>query len=312
MNQSFRFPNTNGFTRIYSLTAPTRRPDGNALVAGDEWINLTTFENVIYNGTNFTSDGETSAGVYKFSFDAAAYFTITQADGGGVTFNSVSDGTAGFTFSDPVILNAAAGCHLQLGATATAALIIGGGTSTTKLTTAVTDKNFGGFWTQSTATSGDSRGLYWKHHLDGVIVATGFGDGGRFLTSVSGTGYSYASGVHATMQIEVGGTVTGSGSGLRATFGAIAATRTLGGALSSLHLCSDVATGNTLPTVHGFLRCTDDGAVRFGNFAVIPNVANGTVLAAHITQVMTHSIKIISENGTAYYIMCTDAATNRS
>jgi hypothetical protein len=33
------------------------------------------------------------------AYDALAYMTITQADGAGVTFASVSDGTAGFTFS---------------------------------------------------------------------------------------------------------------------------------------------------------------------------------------------------------------------
>ena len=32
--------------------------------------------------------------------DAAAYMTITQADGGGITFDSVSDGTAQFTFNE--------------------------------------------------------------------------------------------------------------------------------------------------------------------------------------------------------------------
>jgi hypothetical protein len=114
------------------------------------------------------------------------------------------------------------------------------------------------------------------------------------------------------MQINAGATVTGSGSGVRATLAAAAASRTLAGALSAAHICSDIATGNTLPTVHGFMRFTDDGAVRLSNLAVIPVAANGTLLAAHVTQAMTHSIKIVDENGTAYYIMCTNAATNRS
>jgi len=191
-------------------------------------------------------------------------------------------------------------------------LINGGGSASSPLSTSIADKNFMAYWTQSTATSGDSRGLYWRHYLGGAISTTGYGDCIRAFATVTGTGYSYASGVHGTMQINAGGTVTGSGSGIRATLAAAAESRTLVGALSALHLCSDVATGNTLPTVHGFLRCTDDGTVRLGNFAVIPNVANGTIFAAHITQAMTHSIKIISENGTTYYIMCTDAATNRS
>lgn len=200
----------------------------------------------------------------------------------------------------------------QLGTTATSALALGGGTSISPLTTETADKNFIGTWTQSTATSGDSRGAYIRHYLGGTIASTGYGDAMRAFCTVTGTGYSYASGLHGTMQINADATVTGSGSGIRATLAATADTRTLLGALSALHLCSDVATGNTMPTVHGFLRCTDDGAVKMANLAVIPNVSNGTIFAAHTTQTMTHSIKIISEDGTAYYVMCTDAATNRS
>lgn len=200
----------------------------------------------------------------------------------------------------------------QFGGTATAALTFGGGTSVSPLESATADKNFGGMWTKSTAVSGDSRGLYWRHYAGGTIASTGYADAIRAFLTVTGTGYSYASGLHATMQINVGATVTGSGAGLRATFAAEAASRTLAGKLSSLHLCSDVKTGNTLPTDHGFIRVTDDGDVRFTNLAVIPNASNGTIFAAHITQTMTHSIKIISDDGTPYYIMCTNAATNRS
>ncbi len=44
----------------------------------------------------------------------------------------------------------------------------------------------------------------------------------------------------------------------------------------------------------------------------LPDVSNGSVFAAHTTQTMTHSIRIKSATGTDYYIMCTNAATNRS
>ena len=201
---------------------------------------------------------------------------------------------------------------LQFGSTATAALKMGGGTSASPLTTATADKNFLGFWTQSTATSGDSRLAYFRHYLGGTIATTGYGDCLRAFTTVTGTGYSFASGIHATMQINASATVTGSGAGLRATLAAAADTRTLAGKLCALDLCSDIKTGNTMPTVHGFLRCVDEGDVRLSNLAVIPAASNGTIFAAHITQTMTHSIKIVDENGTAYYIMCTNAATNRS
>lgn len=64
-----------------------------------------TLENdeIIDNGTNGTIQLTTN--IFKQSYDAAAYWTATQADGGAVTLNSVSDGTAGFIFSDPVEIN---------------------------------------------------------------------------------------------------------------------------------------------------------------------------------------------------------------
>jgi hypothetical protein len=45
---------------------------------------------------------------------------------------------------------------------------------------------------------------------------------------------------------------------------------------------------------------------------VLPDVTNGSIFAAHTTQTMTHSIRFKSATGTDYYIMCTNAATNRS
>ena len=50
--------------------------------------------------------GATITGVFTNKYDAAAYWTATVADGAGVTFDSVSDGTAAFAFSDPVTVSA--------------------------------------------------------------------------------------------------------------------------------------------------------------------------------------------------------------
>jgi len=61
---------------------------------------------ILQNGESIdnATDGTIAftAGVLKHAFDAAAYWTATQADGGAVTFASVSDGTAGFAFSQKV------------------------------------------------------------------------------------------------------------------------------------------------------------------------------------------------------------------
>lgn len=47
-------------------------------------------------------------------------------------------------------------------------------------------------------------------------------------------------------------------------------------------------------------------------FTEVPNVASGGTLAAHVTDAMSHSIRIRSANGTKYYIMATTTVTNRT
>lgn len=44
----------------------------------------------------------------------------------------------------------------------------------------------------------------------------------------------------------------------------------------------------------------------------VPNVASGGVLAVHTTQVMSHSVRIQSADGTLYYAMLTNVVTNRT
>ena len=48
------------------------------------------------------------------------------------------------------------------------------------------------------------------------------------------------------------------------------------------------------------------------HLAVVPTVLSGGVLAAHTTQVMSHSIRIKDKAGTNYYVMCTATTTNRT
>lgn len=57
----------------------------------------------------------------------------------------------------------------------TAALYLGGGTSTAPMLTSQANKNFVGFWTKSTAVGGDNRGWYLRHYLAGL------GGGGECL-----------------------------------------------------------------------------------------------------------------------------------
>jgi hypothetical protein len=185
------------------------------------------------------------------------------------------------------------------------------GTEASEVSTATADRKFVSIYVKSTAATGDARGIYARLNLAGTATS-GYGDAVRALGYVTGTGYSYASGMHSTLRIGTGATVTGSGAGLRATLEADAATRTLSGALAALQVDSYVGANNTMPTIHGFIRFSDVGSVLLNNLMVLPATAsNNTVFATHTTQTMTHSIRIIDSAGTPYFIMCTNAATNR-
>jgi len=185
------------------------------------------------------------------------------------------------------------------------------GTSSSETTTATADRKFLSMYVKSTAATGDARAIYARLNLAGTATA-GYGDAIRALGYVTGTGYDYASGLHGTLSIAAGATVTGSGAGIRATLEAAASTRTLSGALAALQVDSYVGANNTMPTVHGFIRFSDVGDVVLNNLVVLPSTAsNSTVFATHTTQGMTHSIRIIDSAGTPYFIMCTNAATNR-
>ena len=202
---------------------------------------------------------------------------------------------------------------IDFGPVNSTALLHGGGSSSFPLTTSTADSKFMSYYVKSTATSGDARALYARIELDGTIAALGYGDAIRAWAKVGGTGYSYASGVHGTCSIDASATVTGSSSGVRATYGAAAASRTLSGAISALHLASDVGASNTMPTYNAYIRCTKDGSVDFDHLLILPSAAaTGTIFAAHVTETMTHSIRILDSAGTPYYIMCCDGAGNRT
>lgn len=202
---------------------------------------------------------------------------------------------------------------INLGAKAFSAntLLAGAGTAADPELTATADKNFLDFRVKSSATSGDARGLYLRLYLSG---ATG-GDAVRAFATASTTNVATGgtiNGIHATMSIATSSSVSGAGNAGRFTLAADAATRTLSGTLASLQVDSDIGENNTMPASHAFIRFTNSGSVALSNLFMVPNASNGTIFAAHTTQTLTHSLKIISADGTAYYIMCTNAATNRS
>lgn len=86
-------------------------------------------------------------------------------------------------------------------------LIMGVGTTVAPASTAVADAKFVELRTKSTATSGDSRGLYFRHELAGAGVS---GESIRNFTKVTGA-VATARGTHNSLDIDV---ATGSVSGL--------------------------------------------------------------------------------------------------
>lgn len=174
----------------------------------------------------------------------------------------------------------------------------------------IASKNWVRMDTKTTATSGDNRGLYWKH----VFGAAGSGEVLRPVASVAYDGVASGgtvNGIHTTLSVATSSSVSGAGNAIRATVEAAAATRTLGGTCAALQLDSNIGANNTVPAVWAFARVTDSGSVRVNNLFNLPVAANSTLVATHTTDAMTHSVKCVLANGTAVYLMATTTATNR-
>lgn len=202
---------------------------------------------------------------------------------------------------------------LSLGiATSTNALVFGAGKSGANYALGATAGNGLEYYFNSTHTTGDMRGQYLRLYFSG---AGGSGEAARIFGTINNVSVATGgtvNGAHISLSATgASAAVSGAGNALRTTFGAGADTD-VGGTCSVIQVDTDFDTAATIPTNFAFLRFTNSNTGVAANLMRIPNVSNGTIFAAHTTQAMTHSIKIVSENGTAYYVMCTDAATNRS
>lgn len=202
---------------------------------------------------------------------------------------------------------------IQFGTTATAALAMGGGTSTTPMAMGTTaGKNLIGFWADTTATSGDTRLAYLRLYFSGAgvsgEVARIFGTVNNVTAATGGT----VNGAHVSLSVTgASGAVSGAGNAARFTLG-LGASTNAGGTLSAIQLDSDFDNAATVPSTASCIRVTNSNTKLWANLMTIPAPVNGSIFAAHTTQTMTQSIRILGSNGTPYYIMCTDAATNRS
>lgn len=160
----------------------------------------------------------------------------------------------------------------------------------------------------TSAATGDTRLSYEKL----TFTAAGSGETLRAFSVATGTNVATGgtvNGAHISLEVDGTGSISGAGNALRATLGGTSAAP--GGTLAALQVDSNFATGVTLPAITSFIRVTNSNTTTIPNLLNIPAPANGSIFAAHTTQSMTQSIRI-NAGGTSYYIMCTDAATNRS
>jgi hypothetical protein len=193
------------------------------------------------------------------------------------------------------------------------ALLSGGGTSSNPLSTATAGKNFLGYWLKSSAASGDARGMYMRLYLAGQ----GSGEAGRFYTTGQAAGVATggsAHGIHASFDLGTTAShnVSGQAFAGRFTLGAAAATRTLNGNTGALLVESDIAAGNTVPATLALLHFKELGAVACKKAFRFPVVASAGMVAVHTTQVMSHSVRCVLDDGTVIYLMATDTASNRT
>lgn len=197
------------------------------------------------------------------------------------------------------------------GTVRTAALLHGSGTSSAPTSTATANKNFLGYWVKSTATSGDARAMYVRLYLG----AAGSGEAVRAYATADAANVATGgtvNGIHASLSMNASASISGQGFAGRFTFDAAADTRTLNGNCAPVLIESNIAAGNTVPATMAHIRVTDTGAVPIKKLLRLPTVASAGLLAAHITDAITHSIRCVDDAGTVFYIMCTTTATNRT
>lgn len=194
-----------------------------------------------------------------------------------------------------------------------AAAVLGYGTSSSRqqLGTA-TGQNALGLFFETEAPSGDTRGINLRLYFSG---AGGSGEALRaygIVNNVTAATGGTVNGAHITLGVSgASGAVSGAGNALRATL-AFGNGVNAGGTCSAIQIDSDFDNGCTLDSNVCALRLTNSNTKLWPNLLQIPAASNGTIFAAHTTQTMTHSIRIRDAANTAYYVMCTNAATNRS
>src|SRR5574343_178836 len=194
---------------------------------------------------------------------------------------------------------------------APAALLFGGGTSASKVTTATASKNFVGFWTESTAASGDSRGLYWRHYFSG---AGGAGEALRAYGTINGVSVAAGgtvNGAHVSLDATgAGAAVAGAAHAIRCTFGIAASATNIGGTCAVAKIETDIKTGATVPAKMSYLRFEDVGDTGLDylfttatlSASLIANAGTGANSAGQAGGGVAAKVVKVNIGGTDYWI----------
>jgi len=203
--------------------------------------------------------------------------------------------------------------QVNLGKKSHAGKIIGGGTSSDPVLSSTASEKMASFYTQNSATSGESYGFYWRHKVTGIA---GSATCARFYsyTNVAATDLQ---GLHVTAETGAAGTVSGQLIGVRSQliFGADATatpTGTIAGGQSELYFngSGSSTTDITTTTKHSIHRFIVDGdATAYGkvqNAFEFVNVTVGTSTATDLvnTTALTasHNMRVII-NGDVYGVL---------
>lgn len=179
-----------------------------------------------------------------------------------------------------------------------------GGTVTSPITVS-TASNVSSSYVTASNTTGDVRLNYSRIEF----TSTGSGETARFLTRVTGANAATGgtvNGAHISLSINGSGTISGAGNALRVTLGG--SSTAPGGTISAIQLDSDFASGGSWSDAT-YLRCTNSGTGTIGALLRVPAPAVAGVFRAAVgSPSVTHTIPVISDNGTTYYIMCSTIA----
>lgn len=213
--------------------------------------------------------------------------------------------------SGVITTNGKLSLDLNGGAVSASGLLMGVGTTANPATSATAGDIFAEFRTRSSASTGDNRGLYWRHEFTGA----GGGECIRAFSKVSAA-VGTARGAHISLDVNTTGSVTGLGVGVDAQI--LVPDQALGGGtygvvnseIFSAGSSSSVAASNI-----AFFRATASGdatgaaTVDTGGhlFSIQGlSVGSGKLFQANTAADATHALRI-DIGGVDYFIMLTNS-----